>query len=166
MKRRLKSTNPIKESMKLIAKIIIIVAIFFVGFYIGQQQILAPANKPAGVNQQAEQQIQVSLMLDFGNGEIQTFNDIFLEEETTVFELLKKITSENNLEFRYKDYGGELGALIESINNVANDVKANRFWHYWVNNVYAEVGASNYQLKDGDVIEWKYVSNQFNLINN
>ncbi|MFA6215820.1 MAG: DUF4430 domain-containing protein [Patescibacteria group bacterium] len=151
--------------MKLIAKIILALAIFFAGFYFGQQ-VLAPAD--GWINKQpknqANQEIKVNLMLDFGNGEVQTFNSIALAENSSVFELLKKITAENKLEFSYKDYGGELGVLVESINKIANNNKTNRFWHYWVNNVYAEIGASNYQLKAGDIVEWKYVSNQFNLI--
>jgi len=151
--------------MKLLAKIIIVIAIFFAGFYFGHQQALSPSNGLFGLDKtnQAEQAtIQVSLTLDFGQDDIQTFNDIELEAGTTVFELLEKITQENNLEFSYKDYGSELGALVESINNVSNDVKADLFWNYWVNDVYAEVGASNYQLKDGDRVEWKYTSNPFN----
>jgi len=150
--------------MKLLAKIIIVIAVFLAGFYFGHQQVLSPSNGLFGSDKtdQVEQTtIQVSLILDFSEDNIQTFDNIELEKETTVFELLEKITQENNLEFSYKDYGLELGALVESINNISNDTKADLFWNYWVNNVYAEVGASNYHLKDGDKVEWKYTENPF-----
>lgn len=152
--------------MKLLAKIIIIVAIFFGGFYFGQQQALSPANGSGLEQEQIQGEIKVGLMFDFGNGEIQTYNKVALLENETVFDLLQKIISENDLEFTFKDYGDDLGALIESINNVASDAGADRFWHYWVNNIFAEVGVSNYQLEDGDIVEWKYTKNQFNLITN
>ena len=151
--------------MKLFAKIIIIVTIFFAGFYIGQQA-LAPSNGSSLVGQENSEQILVSLMLDFGNGEVQTYNDVSVDIGSTMFELLQQVTSENDLEFDYKDYGGDLGALVESVNDFSSDVKGNRFWHYWVNNIYADIGASNYILESGDIIEWKYTLNQFNLIVN
>lgn len=163
------------KPIKLIAKIIIVIAIFFGGFYYGQKQVLAPTNSntniPVSANQNQnqavkvdqDQNIKVSLMFDFGNGEIRTFNNFVVPKNATVFELLKLVTTQNNLQFTYKDYG-DMGALIESINNVANNAKTNNFWHFWVNNVYSDVGASLYLLKNGDIVEWKYVPNQFNLI--
>lgn len=144
--------------MKLVAKIIIIIAVFFAGYYVGTNQLLS--NFISLPRQPVTQQETVSLMFDFGNGEIQTFSDIAIQEKTTVFEMLKKITEENNLEFSYKDYGGELGAFVESINNMANNPKFDRFWQYWINNQYAQVGASQYQLQSGDVVEWKYTKGQ------
>lgn len=154
------------KPIRLIAKIIIVIAIFFGGFYFGQKQALAPTDGNTSTNAAVTQNqgIKVNLMLDFGNGEIRTFNEFFVPQNATVFDLLKQVTSQNNLEFAYKDYG-DMGALIESINNVTNNSKTNNFWHFWVNNVYSEVGASLYQLKNGDIVEWKYVPNQFNLIN-
>ena len=154
--------------MRLIAKIIIVAAVFFAGFYFGQKQLgsdfLINTNINTNQANQAvtDQKKTVSLMLDFGNGEIKTFKDIAIEEKTNLFDLLKKVTSENNLEFRYKDYGGDLGVLIESINNIGNNVGSDRFWQYWVNNEYAKIGASNYKLNPGDLIEWKYIKGQFN----
>ena len=157
--------------MKLLIKIIVLAAVFAGGVWVGQNVALAPSQLvdqlPINVNKKSEVQeqvIKVNLMIDFGNGQVQTFNDVALAENPSVFDLLKKVTTENNLEFSSKDYGKDLGMLVESINNVANSQKANRFWHYWVNNVYAEIGASNYHLKTGDIVEWKYVENQFNLI--
>ncbi|MFA6410719.1 MAG: DUF4430 domain-containing protein [Candidatus Buchananbacteria bacterium] len=153
--------------MKLLAKIIIIAAIFCAGFYAGQNSSFNPASVLSN-NKLIEsgQEIKVSLMLDFGDGKIQTFSDVVLPDQANVFDLLTKVTTEKSLEFKTKDYGSELGVLVESINNIANSDKTNRFWHYWVNNEYAEVGASKYGLKTGDIVEWKYVQNQFNLIKN
>lgn len=150
--------------MKFLAKIIIAVTIFFLGFYIGQHYIATPDlfTNQIKDKEQSEEQIKVSLMLDFGNNKIKTFNNIEFENKTTVFALLEKVTRENNINLSYKDYGSELGVLIESFGEVANNFESDHYWQYWVNNVYAQVGASNYQLKKGDVVEWKYIKGQFN----
>ncbi|MCX6796034.1 MAG: DUF4430 domain-containing protein, partial [Candidatus Falkowbacteria bacterium] len=39
---------------------------------------------------------------------------------------------------------------------VKNDAANNKYWMYKVNGVLANVGASNYQLNEGDVVEWDY----------
>ncbi|MFA5659726.1 MAG: hypothetical protein WC900_10650 [Oscillospiraceae bacterium] len=78
--------------MKLLAKIIIIAAVFFGGFYFGQQQALSPSagNQPVAEennvteknhttqvqDQTVKTEISVSLMLVFGNSQVRTYNDI------------------------------------------------------------------------------------------
>lgn len=150
-----------EKILSLVAKTLIILAIFIGGFFVGQNQALAPKVEQ---NQEAiaSQNINVSLMLDFGNSRIKTYNDITLSSQASVFDLLKKITDENQLELKYQDYAGGMGVLIESINNIKNDHSANKYWQYWVNNKFATIGASNYQLKNHDVVEWKYTNQQIN----
>lgn len=152
--------------MKFLAKIIIVIAIFLAGFYVSEQYGAKPDltdNAPA-VEEQNNEQIKVNLMLDFGNGEIKTFNDaIVYKDSASVFQLLEKTTQENNIEFKYKDYGGEMGAMIESIGGEISNFEADQWWQYWVNNRYSQVGASNYQLQDGDVVEWKHVKGQLDF---
>ncbi len=144
--------------IKIIAKIIIALAIFGAGFYIGSQNLLIP---PPIEIQDALTRSSANVMLDFGNGEIKTYNDVTFAEGDTVFGLLQKVTSQNNLALEYKDYGGELGVLVESIGEVKNNLEQNGFWQYWVNNNYAQVGPSSYQLAAGDIVMWKYVKGQF-----
>lgn len=147
--------------MKLLAKIIIAVAIFIAGFYVGGQQALSPSNGGSvNTNQVApqDQQIKVNLMLDFGNGQVKTYNQVALPKDSTVFDLLKKVTAENSFNLNSKDYGGELGVFIQGIGGVSNS--RDKFWQYWINNEYSQVGASSYQLKNGDLVEWKYIKGQ------
>ncbi len=63
------------------------------------------------------------------------------------------------LEINYKDYGGDLGLFIEKIDGVGGD-DSGRWWQYWVNNIYSLVGVSAYDVKKGDVIMFKYTSQQ------
>ncbi|MDX9893398.1 MAG: DUF4430 domain-containing protein [Patescibacteria group bacterium] len=142
--------------MKTLAKIIIALAIFVAGFYLGTQQALSPSN---GYNEAVQSQT-VNLMIDFGTDRIVTYAATEFAQGS-VFDLLKQAAQANNFEIGYQDYGGDLGVFLESIDGVANDSRSGRYWQYWVNNVYAQVGLSNYQLKPGDVVTWKYLTNQF-----
>ncbi|NUM25735.1 MAG: DUF4430 domain-containing protein [Candidatus Buchananbacteria bacterium] len=143
--------------MKLIVRAVIIVAIFIAGFFVGNQyQTIFDSS----VKQTENQSTAINVMIDSGK-EIKLYERVSIAENETVFELLKKIADENNLELGYKDFGGELGVMIESIGGVKNDVSSNGFWQYWVNNSYAQVGPSSYRIHAGDSITWKYVTNQF-----
>jgi len=147
---------------KFISKIIIVLAIFLAGFYFGSQQALSPADGLANfINQPFSPEVKVSLMLDFGADELKTFNNLTLPRNSTILDLLKKVSTENNLALKYKDFGGDLGVLIETIGDKTNNTKENIYWQYWVNNQYAQVGAGAYQLKNGDAVEWKYTKSQF-----
>ena len=151
--------------MKLVAKIIIVITVFLAGIYVGQLYFKTPCvfnEEPVteiGL-EVVEEKISASLMLDFGNGEISTFNNVLLNKNATVFDLLQEATTENNVELKYKDFGGELGVMVEEIGEAANDFDNDSWWQYWVNNEYAKVGASNQALQNGDVVEWKFVKGQ------
>lgn len=157
--------------MKLLAKIIIVAAIFVAGFYFGTQQALSPTSNLFGLNksrvetpkeeEQTPQGIMVDLMLDFGNGQVKTFSQVNLPEDSTVFDLLKKVTTENNLSLESKDYGS-MGVFIESIGEAKSDLASDKFWQYWVNNKYSQMGSSSYKLKSGDLVEWKFTKGQIN----
>jgi len=143
--------------MRFLIKILLLALIFTAGFYVGQGfTIKLPDGQTLSIREGVK---QVSLMLDFGDGKIITFNNINVADGQNVFEVLNKVVSENDIVLEYKDYG-DMGVFIESIDKIANDFKTNRFWQYWVNNEYANVGASNYLLKGGDMVEWKYVKGQ------
>lgn len=144
--------------MKVFAKIVLIVAIFFAGLYIGGTPALSPSN---GSNAPAENEAaEVSVMLDYGDGTLKTFKGIDVTASTTVLDVLKQVTASAKIEFAYKEYG-DLGAMVESIDGRMNDLKNDRYWQFWVNNVYSTAGASVYRLNAGDVIEWKYIKGQF-----
>lgn len=156
--------------MKTFPKILTIFIVFLTGLMIGldlgcklaitSQKIELDKNNETNLTL-PESENTVDLIIDFGEADDkQEYNNVEIAEGGTVLDLLKKITEENNLEFDYKDYGGGLGAFIESINNVKNDSSKNLWWQYWINDKYAILGASNYEMKDGDIIEWKYIEGQ------
>lgn len=154
--------------MKLIAKIIIIIALFASGYYFGLSHDRCLSNDTCLINvngqndQTISQMIKVKLMIDFGDGQVNTFNDVEVNKNASVFELLSRVAEKNSLKFEYKDYGGPMGIFIDSINGVGSDLGGNKYWQFWVNNIFSEVGASSYRLQNGDLVEWKYIKEQLN----
>lgn len=150
--------------MRTSFKIFIFSIIFVAGIFLIQNLVnlskVGQSEIKIEESQQIQKEIIVSLRLDFSEGKIKSFENIKLKEGKTVFDLLKKVTQENNLELSYKEYPG-LGAFVESIDNFANDPRNNKWWQYWVNNEYVNAGASFYKLKNGDLVKWKYIGSQF-----
>ncbi len=155
---RCRSKN-MKDSIKIfILFVILVIAVFLQHNLVKQSDnIEVPA---VGNSQEANQETIVNLRIDFDNGNIKNYDSIKLGKEKTVFDLLKKVTEENNLEFSYKEYP-DMGALIESIDNIKNDFKINKWWQYWVNGQYATQASDKYELKNGDLVEWKFIKGQF-----
>ena len=96
----------------------------------------------------------VSLMIDYGDGAVETYNAPVASDEN-LFQVMEKLTQDNSLTFESKTYEG-LGALITKIGDKENGAD-NRYWQYWVNHKKPEVGASAYNPKPGDFIEWKFI---------
>lgn len=143
-----------KRIYTYIGYLLIAVAIFVLGFSFGND-LKAPEVGEMRVEDQS-----VSLMIDYGNGQIFTDASISLQGTTTVFEVLNKTSQENNIELKYKDYGGDLGIFIESIGGVGKDPTGKRWWQFWVNNKYSQTGAGSYFLRPGDSIEFKFIEGQ------
>ena len=100
----------------------------------------------------------VTLMLDTGDT-IKTFTDLPYHNGETVFDLLASLASTSDIKLATKDYGGDLGVFIQSINGVGLGDK-NKWWQFWVNNKYSTVGASAYVLHAGDDVVFKFTSSQ------
>jgi len=76
-----------------------------------------------------------------------------IDRNTFIYEFMMKLQKEEKINFKDKTYSG-MGKLIEEINGVKNSGEKN--WIYYVNNKKAEIGVSNYKIKPGDVVSWKY----------
>ena len=104
----------------------------------------------------SESEVTASLMIDFGNGKIITCNNKTLKEGETIFNLLEVCSKDqkNPFELKYKTYSG-LGVFIEQIGGLKSN--GDKYWQYWVNNEYSQVGASEQKLNHNDIVEWKFI---------
>ncbi|MBI3888914.1 DUF4430 domain-containing protein [Candidatus Nomurabacteria bacterium] len=78
--------------------------------------------------------------------------------ETSVYDFMDKLRSEKKINFTEKEYTG-MGKFIDSINEIKNNNSMS--WIYYVNGVEASVGVSNYKIKIGDMVSWKYEKSNF-----
>ena len=89
----------------------------------------------------------ITLIVDYGSGDVDIWEDFNLTGKTTVFDALDKWC-----EIDYDDYGWSV--FILEINGVRNEDPD--YWFYGVNDKIAPVGCSKYNLLDGDTINWVY----------
>lgn len=141
-------------TMKLDFKNSLLLAlVFIVGVGVGVAVNL-PALDTSRLNT-AESKSAVSIMLDYGDGKVATYNNVSLTANESLFQAMEKLAKDNSLAFEHKTYEG-LGALIEKIGTKKNGMD-DRYWQYWVNNQKPEVGAGLYILQSGDIVEWKFI---------
>lgn len=75
-------------------------------------------------------------------------------EGTSALGALERASQSSAFEMRRKEYSG-LGILVEKIGAFENGADG-RYWQYSVNGKFAPVGADQYAVQGGDVIEWKF----------
>lgn len=144
-----------KRFVKYLGAIAVLAVVFILGISVGRNY--DDGQRAGGGRENSAEVTGASLMIDFGDGRVRTFDEISGE---TAFAVLKQATEDNNIALEYQDYGGDIGAFIQSINGVGSDPESDRWWQFWVNNRYSQVGASSYRLEAGDVVEFKYIKGQ------
>ncbi len=95
-----------------------------------------------------------ALVLDFGDGRVEKFEALEFAAGENLSEFMEKALTEKNIKITHESYSG-LGTLIVEIDGKKNGENG-KYWQYWVNGNYAQVGASSYLLHPGDIIEWRF----------
>lgn len=116
---------------------------------------------PAGGRDVAVSTTTASVLVDFDDGRVTTYARVPITAGDSVWQLMEVLQRTRGLAIESKDFGGDLGVLITGIGGVANDTTGSRYWHYWVNQRFAQVGVSAYRVNPGDQVMWKYTSGQF-----
>ena len=135
-----------------------VILALIIGFGVGSSVVEAPRQTTSPLSSEKQEKPKISIMIDFENGKINTINDVEIKENVNLLNIMKNALAAANIPFEYKEYSG-LGALVTKIDDKSNGT-GNSYWQYWVNNKRPDVGASSYQLKNGDVIEWKFLPDQ------
>ena len=80
-----------------------------------------------------------------------------VREGQTVYEVMQTLTAMSVQPFLFfaEEYPG-LGFFVTEINGVKNNPQTGEYWIYYVDGQSAKIGVSNYILKGGEKIEWKY----------
>jgi hypothetical protein len=103
----------------------------------------------------------VNLMIDHGDGTIKTWNTISWHESMSVLNLLETVAGAKGIQLSTKD-GEKNGPSVTAIDGLGNGAKGTTTvrWQYWVNNTYEPRIAAKYYLKPGDIVLFKYVTEQ------
>jgi hypothetical protein len=112
---------------KILIIIIIFLAIFGIGFLTSHTSISKPINN-----------------LEYKDT---------IAGKMSVYDFMNTLKSQGKINFTEINYIG-MGKFIETINGVKGNGEKN--WIYYVNGVEAQVGVSNYKIKMGDIVSWKY----------
>lgn len=107
-----------------------------------------------GEAEEEKQDKKVKVTLIIKNGEEVKKINYKIVKETSLLEAMKQISGEKNFSFEYKE--SNMGAFIEAIDGVKNDIKNNYFWMYKINDKEADTGVSQYLIQGGENIEWEY----------
>lgn len=91
-------------------------------------------------------------------GTVLPTTEYYIENEnTTVFDVLKKVCRDNNIHLEFSYTPAYHSSYIEGIANLyERDCGSLSGWMYSVNGKYPNVGCSEVTVKNGDVIKWRY----------
>jgi len=134
---------------------LVLICLVLIYIYKAPKEPISPpvspiSSSPLSVKQEnvAKNQNTVTLLVN------NTKYESVIQNQITIYELMLQLKNEGKMNFQEKTYTG-MGKFIEEINGLKNREKN---WIYYVNDKKAQIGISNYQIKPGDVVSWKYES--------
>jgi hypothetical protein len=143
--------------MKNPKTLLITLALLFLGFVGGWFYLFDIIQNPtytpsleSPISTEVDNQ-SVSVSINFGDGNEVTYTAAALGGNA--FELLEAAANENDIELVTESY--DFGVFVKSIDGLeSSEAMA---WIYFVNGESGSVATDQYQLKAGDLIEWKYI---------
>lgn len=126
---------------------IFIILLFYVFYPVSSVPLNDPIEQTANAQEKGE--VGKTTTLEVNN---KHYEDI-IKTEMTVYEFMSKLRYDKRVDFTEKNYAG-MGKFIDSINGIKGD--GNGSWIYYVNGEKAGTGVSNYKIKPGDVVSFKF----------
>jgi len=108
----------------------------------------APAGTPSTVTEDKET-ASVTITADFGEGFTKEWK-VKVSKDDTIFDAMKA----TGMQFDYNIQS--LGVFVTSIEGLAENRSTGRYWQYWINGEYSQLGISIVNVTDGMKVEWKY----------
>jgi len=133
---------------------LIIVAIIGIFFLSNKNNLKLNQPKPTPVPE--VQEFKTSLILDYGNKNINQY-EITAKEGDTAFSVLKSETEKQGIYLETQQY--DFGVFVKKIGDLESTTK--KAWIYYVNDVSGDKAADQYILKENDKVLWKYETPKF-----
>ena len=106
----------------------------------------------ADANSSEEEQVSADILISIDGETLADLSkEITVPEGTYLLDVMEA-------EYDIVDEGA---GFVSSINGNEHDMDAERYWLFYVNDEMASVGAADYEIEEGDVIEWKLEDSQF-----
>lgn len=98
--------------------------------------------------------------LTIDKGYVLEATEVEAEEGATVWDVFQQVMDEYGIDYEYEFNEQYNSVYIQSIDGDGEfEHGPGSGWMYNVNGTYPEVGASVYELEDGDEIQWRYTTN-------
>lgn len=118
-------------------------------------------NSPTTTNPESKEvanadQISIAVTIEI-NGQKYPLS---MPEKSTAYEAMAKLVADKKITAVFKEFSS-LGYFVDEINGVKTDKNAGKYWIYYLNGKPAQLGISQYILKNNDSLTWKYEVPQF-----
>jgi len=151
--------NHLNRTTRIIIGGALAVVIWIVGVIIGQEQTVTILNPEGGLGGliSRTRSAQVSLMIDYGNGQIKVYPEVKLSYGSSAFDLLKRIESiDKKFSLTYNINEEDQKVTDLAINNYQS-YSSGQQWLVWLNNTLQVDTVDSVRLKSGDVVGFKYI---------
>lgn len=133
------------KNIKVISIVLIILAsIFAISFFRNR----ASTTQPITQTQNSVVKNIVTQKINFGSDKPVETIEVEFDADESVLSILRRTN-----DIKVKEYS--FGTIVESIDELVNGTD-NKNWMYFVNEKEATVGAGDYKVNAGDVIEWRF----------
>jgi hypothetical protein len=141
-----------QKAIYLLLALLAAVGVFFVGVSYGKQPVGSRPAIQLGLPDLAANKT-VAVLIDDGE-KVTGYDKLSLPKTANALELLKQVTSKNNLKLDY-DSSSPMGAFVKQIGEKVNG-QDTKYWQYWVNGVQPMVAADKQPLKGGETVLWTF----------
>ncbi|MFH1667698.1 MAG: hypothetical protein ABH884_01570 [Candidatus Komeilibacteria bacterium] len=143
--------------IRIILLVSLAVVVWIVGVMVGQENTVTILNPEASITgRQSFSNPQVSIMLDFNNGQIDVYDQLFIINDKDLWTALKNLAVREDLQLDYNKDWAINGLDWYRLQNKLTS-ESGVTWHVWVNNQYRDEDLTDIILKNGDVINFKYL---------
>lgn len=132
--------------------IYLVLVVLITGFVVGCGVKSDDASKPSKIQPETDSGTSIALWVtrDFGRS-VLLKKEVECKKNASVFDVLNENTKVTTA------YGGGFVESINGLKSKNNTLTGERYdWFYYVNGIFADVGALDYVLHNGEVIWWDY----------
>ena len=147
--------NNLEQIKRVGVFLVIVIALASLVFAVSQTDFFSLYAKPGDTHKLVE---NVSMKIVSPDWNIAYMN--VNTNNATVADLLFECASHYNFEVEVEYWRGYDSYFIESINGIENG-EGDKYWQFYVNGRYADVGCSKYILYNNDVVEWRFESSSW-----